>query len=226
MPALASLLGVAGIAWTLAAVAVPLYVILAITFGRNDPILLISRPEWNPAAWRVAQFRFVLDDLFGGGLGRVWLRTTTYVVVATSICIVIGYPVAYFLARCARRGRGLYLALVLTPLWIPYMMRMLAWVGLLSGDGLVNSLLEKVGVAPTAWLSGKPIVVIMGLVYGYIPFLILPLFVVLDRVPESTLEAGRDLGASALGDLPTRHPSPVHAGALGRDRAHLPPDVR
>ena len=196
MPALASLLGVAGIAWTLVAVAVPLYVILAITFGRNDPILFLARPEWNPAAWRATQFSSVLDDLFAGGLGRVWLRTTTYVFLASSICIVIGYPVAYFLARCAQRGRGLYLALVLTPLWIPYMMRMLAWVGVLSRDGLVNSLLEKVGVAPTAWLAGKPIVVIMGLVYGYIPFLILPLFVVLDRVPESTLEAGRDLGAS------------------------------
>ena len=97
------------------------------------------------------------------------------------------------------RGRdaaALYVALVLTPLWIPYMMRMLAWVGLLSRDGIVNSLLGRVGIEPIAWLSGKPLVVIMGLVYGYIPFLILPLFVVLDRVPESTLEAGRDLGGS------------------------------
>lgn len=197
MPVVASLLGGAGIAWTLVAVAVPLYVVVAITFGRNDQILLIARPEWNPAAWRVGQFSVVLEDLLGGGLGRVWLRTTTFVVLATVISIVIGYPVAYFLARCVPRGRrGLYLALVLTPLWIPYMMRMLAWVGLLSGDGLVNDLLGKVGISPITWLSGKPLVVVMGLVYGYIPFLILPLFVVLDRVPESTLEAGRDLGAS------------------------------
>ena len=73
---------------------------------------------------------------------------------------------------------------------------MLAWIGLLSLDGIVNSLLGRVGIAPIAWLSGKSIVVIMGLVYGYLPFLILPLFVVLERVPESTLEAGTDLGAS------------------------------
>lgn len=197
MPALASFLGVAGIVWTLVAVAVPLYAILAITFGPNDPILMIPRPAWNPAAWQATQFVDVLKDTFAGGLGRVWLRTIAFVVLATSGCIVIGYPVAYFLARCARRGRWLYLALVLTPLWIPYMMRMLAWVGLLGRDGLVNSLLGKVGIAPTAWLSGKPMVVVMGLIYGYIPFLILPVFVVLDRVPESTLEAGRDLGASA-----------------------------
>jgi ABC-type spermidine/putrescine transport system permease subunit II len=193
----ASLLGVAGIAWTVVAVAVPLYVILAIAFGRNDPILLLSRPVWNPAAWQTNQVAAVLRDLFGDGLGRVWLRTTAYVLLATAICILIGYPVAYFLARRARRGRAIYLALVLTPLWVPYMMRMLAWIGLLTRDGLVNSLLGRVGIAPIAWLSGKPSVVIMGLVYGYIPFLILPIFVVLDRVPESTLEAGRDLGASA-----------------------------
>jgi ABC-type spermidine/putrescine transport system permease subunit II len=197
MPVVATLLGIAGIAWTMVAVAVPLYAILAITFGRNDPILLLSRPVWNPVAWHHTQFVAVLHDLFGGGLGRVWLRTTVYVLLATAICIVIGYPVAYFLARCVRRGRALYLALVLTPLWVPYMVRMLAWIGLLTREGLVNSLLGTVGFAPIAWLSGKPSVVIMGLVYGYIPFLILPIFVVLDRVPESTIEVGRDLGASA-----------------------------
>jgi ABC-type spermidine/putrescine transport system permease subunit I len=197
MPLPASLLGGAGVAWTLVAVVVPIYAILAITFGNTDPILGLSRPLWNPAMWRTAEFQLALEDLFTGGLGRVWVRTTTYVVIATGLSIVIGYPVAYFLARCVRRGRALYLVLVLTPLWIPYMMRMLAWIGLLRGDGLVNAILRWVGIGPIAWLSGRPIVVIMGLVYGYLPFLILPLYVVLDRVPESTLEAGRDLGASA-----------------------------
>jgi ABC-type spermidine/putrescine transport system permease subunit II len=198
MPGPASALGAVGILWTVLAVAVPLFVILAVAFGRNDPILGLSEPIWNPAVWRTREFGHVLQDLFTGGLGRVWLRTTTYVVVATVIAIVIGYPVAYFLARCVRRGRAIYLMLVLTPLWIPYMMRMLAWVGLLSRDGLINRALGWLGITPVAWLSGRPIVVIMGLVYGYIPFLILPLLVVLDRVPESTLEAGRDLGASAF----------------------------
>ena len=193
-----STLGAAGIAWTVIAVVIPVYVIFAIAFGRTDPILSLTRPVWNPEQWRTAQFGYVLHDLFFGGLGRMWVRTTTYVVLATSISIVIAYPVAYFLARCVRRGRAVYLILVLTPLWIPYMMRMLAWIGLLSTDGLINALLRWVGIGPIDWLAGKPIVVIMGLVYGYLPFLILPLFVVLDRVPESTLEAGRDLGASAF----------------------------
>lgn len=197
MPGVVSALGAVGIVWTIVAVVIPLYAIFAIAFGSNDPILGLTRPVWNPAQWRTVPFGQVLHDLFFEGLGRVWVRTTVYVVVATAIAIVIGYPVAYFLARCVRRGRAVYLLLVLTPLWIPYMMRMLAWIGLLSNDGIVNASLERVGIPPVAWLAGRPFVVIMGLVYGYLPFLILPLFVVLDRVPESTLEAGRDLGASA-----------------------------
>jgi ABC-type spermidine/putrescine transport system permease subunit I len=198
LPRAISLLALIGIAWTIVAVVVPMYVVVAIAFGRTDPIFGLSIPNWNPIGWRTTEFHYVLRDLFQGGLGRVWIRTTVYVMLATSIAIVIGYPVAYFLARCVRRGRAVYLLLVLTPLWIPYMMRMLAWIGLLGTDGIVNAILRHAGIAPVAWLSGKPIVVIMGLVYGYIPFLVLPLFVVLERVPESTLEAGRDLGASAM----------------------------
>jgi spermidine/putrescine transport system permease protein len=197
MPGVVSALGAVGIVWTIVAVVIPLYAVFAIAFGSNDSILGLSRPVWNPEQWRTVQFGHVLHDLFFGGLGRVWVRTSVYVVLASAIAIVIGYPVAYFLARCVRRRRAVYLLLVLTPLWIPYMMRMLAWVGLLSNEGLVNAALGHVGISPVAWLAGRPFVVVMGLVYGYLPFLILPLFVVLDRVPESTLEAGRDLGASA-----------------------------
>jgi hypothetical protein len=76
MPVPASLLGATGIVWTLIAVLVPLYAILAITFGNTDPILGLSRPLWNPVMWRSAEFEHVLQELFTGGLGRVWIRTT------------------------------------------------------------------------------------------------------------------------------------------------------
>lgn len=185
-----------GLNWIVVAIVVPMYATAAVALGRVDPILLVPRPEWNPAAWQTSDLFAVLRDLFGGGLGKVWLRTTAFVLAATAISILVGYPVAYFLARFSGRRRGLYLALVLAPLWIPFMMRMLAWVGLLERDGLVNRLLSWVGISPIAWLSGRPEVVVLGLVYGYIPFFILPLFATLDQVPESTLEAGKDLGAS------------------------------
>jgi ABC-type spermidine/putrescine transport system permease subunit I len=87
------------------------------------------------------------------------------------------------------------------PFWISYLMRMLAWVGLLNEQGLVNRVLQGVGILdhPYPWLEGKSITVILGLVYGYVPFFILPLYAALDRLQNSMLEAAWDLGASSLG---------------------------
>jgi spermidine/putrescine transport system permease protein len=115
---------------------------------------------------------------------------------------VIGYPVAYFIARHAGRFRTLFLVAFIAPFWISYMMRMLAWINLLQPNGYVNRILGGIGLAntdaPIQWLNGKPLTVILGLTYGYVPYMILPLFGVLDRIPSSTLEAARDLGAGQV----------------------------
>jgi spermidine/putrescine transport system permease protein len=120
-----------------------------------------------------------------------------YVAVASALCVVIGYPVAYFVSRRAGRWRWIWLLLILTPFWINYLMRMMAWVNLLSPNGQVNRLLEGIGLTPPDWLGGMHLTVVLGLVYGYIPFFILPLFASLDRIDERTLEASRDLGAGS-----------------------------
>ena len=114
------------------------------------------------------------------------------------LCLIIGYPVAYFTARFAGRWKGLLLAALIAPFWISYMMRMLAWVNLLQTDGLVNKALSMGGIfdVHVDWLGGRPETVILGLVYGYVPYMILPLYAGLDRTPASVLEAARDLGAS------------------------------
>ena len=105
---------------------------------------------------------------------------------------------AYFAARIAVRRKGLLLAALIAPFWIWYMMRMLAWINLLQNDGLVNQLITLGGLWDTEvdWLGGRSVTVVLGLVYGYVPYMILPLYAGLDRIPESMLEAGRDLGAS------------------------------
>jgi ABC-type spermidine/putrescine transport system permease subunit I len=94
----------------------------------------------------------------------------------------------------------LFLVLLIAPLWISYLMRMFAWQSLLQGDGYVNDLLVFLHLTgqPINWLEGKGITVILGLVYGYIPYMILPLYASLDRIDASMLEAGRDLGGSPL----------------------------
>jgi ABC-type spermidine/putrescine transport system permease subunit I len=119
---------------------------------------------------------------------------------ASALCLLIAYPVAYFTARFAGRYRGLLLAALISPFWISYMMRMLAWVNLLQNDGLVNKTLSLGGLfdVHVDWLGGHAGTVVLGLVYGYVPYMILPLFAGLDRLPQSSLEAARDLGASRL----------------------------
>jgi spermidine/putrescine transport system permease protein len=128
----------------------------------------------------------------------VVVRTCEYVVVSVGMCIAIGYPVAYYIARHATRTKSLLLILLILPLWISYLMRMLAWVNLLAPDGYVNRFLvwSHVISTPYGWLDGRPITVIFALIYGYIPFFILPLYASLDRIDKSFLEAARDLGAS------------------------------
>lgn len=185
-----------GVAWLVLLFLVPFYGVLAVAMGGLDPILLRPLPEWNPLRWDASAFGEVLADLFGGQLGVTAIRTVIYVVIASALCLVIGYPVAYFVARSVQKRKALWLALLLAPFWINYLMRMLAWVNLLSPDGLVNRVWEGIGLAPQEWLAGQHLTVILGLVYGYIPFFILPLYAALDRIDRQVLEAARDLGAS------------------------------
>jgi ABC-type spermidine/putrescine transport system permease subunit I len=120
------------------------------------------------------------------------------VAIASILSLLIGYPAAYFVARFAGRRKGLFLVLLIAPFWISYMMRMLAWVDLLQTGGYVNKALGWVGISPVNWLGGKPATVILGMVYGYIPYLILVLYAGLDRIDPSLIEAGRDLGLGRI----------------------------
>ena len=117
--------------------------------------------------------------------------------MASGLCLLIGYPAAYFVARFAGRRKALFLVLLIAPFWISYMMRMLAWIGLLQTNGYLNKFLGAIGLPNDInWLGGHWYTVVFGLVYGYIPYIILVLYAGLDRIDGSLLEAGRDLGLS------------------------------
>ena len=187
-----------GVLWLILLFLVPFYAILSVAMGRLDPIFSSAEPVWNPIEWDPAIFGEVFADVFGGQLGVIFVRTITYVGIASLLCLLVGYPVAYYVSRHAGRWKVLLLVLIIAPFWINYLMRMLAWVNLLSPEGWVNDGLMFLGIldAPREWLVGKHDTVILGLFYGYIPFLILPLYAALDRIDKSVLEAARDLGAS------------------------------
>jgi len=193
-------LALPGVVWLCVFFLLPFYVILCVALGSLDPILLTPAPEWNPLQWNTAAFEFVLDNLFtpGAAFETVFVRTFFYVLIATTLSLLIAYPVAYYVARYGGRWKGLLLVGLIAPFFISYLMRMLAWINLLQDDGWVNSVLIWVGIldAPRNWLDGRASSVILGLVYGYVPFMILPLYAFLDRIDRSLLEAARDLGAS------------------------------
>jgi len=185
-----------GTVWLIALFVIPFYAVACIAFGTIDPIFRDAVPQWNPLAWNFAQAQQVFTSLATGPLRGVAVRTVLYVVCAMSLCFVFGFPIAYFLARHAGKRKLLFLVLIIVPFWVNYLMRMLAWVNLLSVDGLFTRFMRNFGVNYN-WLDGSPITVILGLVYGYIPFLILPLYATLERLDWRLVDAARDLGANS-----------------------------
>ena len=188
--------------WLLVLFVAPFYVIVSIAFGRIDPIFLTPVPVYDPLGWDASAFGNVARQFATGGsiYQAALVHTLVFVAAATVLCLVIGYPVAYFIARHAGRFRTAFIVAFVAPFWISYMMRMLAWINLLQPDGYVNHALVGLGVVrgPVQWLNGRPITVILGLTYGYVPYMILPLFGTLDRISRSSLEAARDLGGGPV----------------------------
>jgi len=162
-----------GILWLVVLFVVPFYAVVAVAFGTVDPILSQPVPIWNPLQWNVGWIVEVLHRFAPGGtFFGPSVRTVEYVASSLALCLLIGYPVAYYIARHGGRMRSLLLVLIILPLWISYLMRMLAWVNLLATDGYVNRFLTFTHVLsqPREWLGGEPSTVVLALVYGYIPY--------------------------------------------------------
>ena len=182
--------------WIVALFLVPFYAIVATGAGGIDPIFGTARPEWNPIYWQGDHFLWVVQDP-NGIVAPVFTRTIGYVVAAVASCVLAGYPVAYYMSRLTGRTRNIFLVLMVLPFWVSYLMRILAWVNLLQNDGLVNRILSLTGfIQPQEWLSGRSSTVVLGLIYGYLPFFILPLYASLERIDKDLVKAALDLGAS------------------------------
>ncbi len=202
-------LAVPGLVWLAVFFVVAFYAIISVGLG-NVTTLYEPVPHWNPLDWNVGYvWQGLKAVLPGGDTWDTFLRTIIYVFVAVVLSLAIGYPVAWYAARHAGRWRGLILVLLVLPFWISYLMRMFAWTNLLAENGYaaralnslsIDTLFQKLGLLDGSdWLGGQHIAVILALVYGYVPYLILPLFAALDRIDQRYIEAARDLGASPAG---------------------------
>jgi spermidine/putrescine transport system permease protein len=173
--------------WTvmLSLFAAPLAIILAYSFLTRGTWGGISRP------WSIESYQRLADPIY---LGILW-RSFWIAGAATVLCLLLGFPLALFISRAGSR-KNLYLSLVILPFWTSFLVRTYAWMFLLRDTGLVNTVLQKLGLIhnplPLLYNDGA---VILGLVYGYLPFMVLPLYATLERLDRNLLEAAADLGA-------------------------------
>jgi spermidine/putrescine transport system permease protein len=173
--------------WLLLLFAVPLGIVLAVSLGTTDPVYQAIY------GWHPQNYADVFDPLFA----PVLLRSVGYALATVVLCLLIGYPLAYYIARFGGRWKTVLIAVVVLPFLVNYLVRTYAWVAILSDEGLLNGILTDAGIVEngvrfvnTSWA------VIGGLVYGYLAFMILPLYAALDRMDPSLIEAGKDLYGS------------------------------
>ncbi len=151
------------------------------------------------AALSLDNFRLLISDNL---YALSYLRSLFVAAVSTSILLVIGYPIAYGMARLPRRWQAIAMMLVIVPFWTSFLIRIYAWINILQHDGLLNQVLLALHLvsAPVVWLSTDS-AMYLGIVYSYLPFMILPLYATLARIDPALLEAAGDLGSSIVGEF-------------------------
>ena len=175
--------------WLMAFVVLPTGILFVYSFCQRDELGQVV------FSFTGANYARILDPLYLGIFGRsLW-----YAGLTTALCLVIGYPVAYFIGRSPPSRRSLLMLLVMIPFWISFLLRTYAWLSLLKGEGLVSSLLQglRLLTGPLDILY-TPTAVVIGLVYTYLPFMILPIFTSAEKLDHAMIEAALDLGATPL----------------------------
>ncbi len=200
--------------WRTFAIAVP-YLWLLLFFLAPFAIVLkialseamLARPPYAPLfEWgadgslavraSLRNFLFLLrDDLYW----KAYLNSARIALISTAFCLILGYPVAYGIARSSATARTVLLMLVILPFWTSFLLRVYAWIGILKNNGPINNMLLAIGIIdePITMMQ-TDFAVYVGIVYAYLPFMILPLFARLARIDHTLLEAAADLGCRPL----------------------------
>jgi putrescine transport system permease protein len=223
----ASLVILIPFAWLIAFFLVPALIVLKMSLSQTA----LAQPPYTPvfdlsAGWD--GFRRLVSELSFDNyraLAADWLYAASYLkslqvaAIATLLLLLVGYPLAYGMARAPRAVRAVLLMLVILPFWTAFLIRVYAWINILQRDGLLNQLLLGLGLVdgPVVWLASDTAVYI-GLVYSYLPFMVLPLYATLEKLDETLLEAAADLGCPPwktfwLVTVPLSRPG-ILAGAL------------
>jgi putrescine transport system permease protein len=183
---------------------IPFLIVLKISFAEFSPL---GRPPYEPVfRWLeegALQVKLLLGSyvyLFNEPLYvSSWLYSIKVAFFSTLLCLLLGYPMAYAISRASPTSRNVFLMLIILPFWTSFLLRVYAWIGLLKTDGVINNFLMFIGVInePLAMMNTS-FAVYIGIVYSYLPFMILPLYSNLEKHDNTLLEAAQDLGAGPI----------------------------
>ena len=144
---------------------------------------------------------FTMENLAEiGRYSSVFARSLLLAAEATVICLVLGFPVGYFLSRLRANKQHIMLMLIMLPMWMNFLLRTYAWMTLLEKNGLINKLLGLFGIGPLNMINTAGAVV-LGMVYNYLPYMILPLYTAMTKIDDSIIEAAQDLGCNTFRTL-------------------------
>ena len=132
-----------------------------------------------------------------GAYTTVFARGIVQAVIATAICLVLAFPIGYFLSRMAPAHQKMMQMLIMLPMWMNFLLRTYAWMTLLERNGLINKFLGLFGIGPLNMINTSGAVV-LGMVYNYLPFMILPLYTIMVKIDQSVIEAAQDLGCNTM----------------------------
>jgi len=132
-----------------------------------------------------------------GQYANIFMRSIWLAIIATIICLVVAYPLAYLLSRMSKHTQGTMLMIVMLPMWMNFLLRTYAWMTLLGNNGIINQLFGMIGLGPFKLINTEGAVV-LGMVYNYLPFMILPLYSVMVKIDKSVIEAANDLGCNSV----------------------------
>ena len=147
-------------------------------------------------AFTDAEGKFALSNIASlSQYGNVFVLSIAFALIATAICLVIGYPLAYFMSRQSPRAQKILMVLVMLPMWCNLLIRTYALMALLDNGGLLNALLEKLGLHKVS-IVGTNFGVILGMVYDFLPYMVLPIFTAMTKLDKRYIEASHDLGCN------------------------------
>jgi spermidine/putrescine transport system permease protein len=177
------------IAWVIVFVVAPTAILFVYSFCERDEL---GRVVFN---FTLDNYRRILDPLYL----KIFWRSIEYAALTTALCVIIGYPVAYYIGRAREVVRQRLLLFVMIPFWTSFLIRTYAWITILKQEGLLNSLLHGLSLTTVPLdLLYTPFAVIVGLVYAYLPFMILPIYGSVEKLDGALIEAAHDLGAGPV----------------------------